>query len=77
MSRHTSNRPVAHCLGLWSPNRYGIDLSNEVINIDFGQEAAKISVVKVGGRKKYLPAYLVPHLKDLFHINKETKAQGF
>ena len=30
------------------PNRYGIDLSNEVLDIDFGQEAAKISEVKVG-----------------------------
>ena len=42
-------------LGLWSPNRYEIDLSNEVVNIDFNQEAAKISEVKVGGRKKHLP----------------------
>ena len=33
-----------------------IDLSNEVLKIDFGQEAAKISEVKVGGRKKYLPS---------------------
>ena len=36
-------------LGLWSPNRYEIDLSNEVLDIDFGQGAAKISEVKVGG----------------------------
>ena len=35
-------------LGLWSPNRYEIDLSNEVLNIDFDQGAAKISEVKVG-----------------------------
>ena len=27
-------------------------LSNKVLNIDFGQEAAKISEVKVGGQKK-------------------------
>ena len=40
-------------LGLWSPNRYEIDLSNEVLNIDFSQEAAKISV-KVGVKKRYL-----------------------
>ena len=32
-----------------------MDLSNEVLNIDFGQEAAKIQEVKVGGQKKYLP----------------------
>ena len=35
--------------------RYVSDLSNEVLNIDFGQKAAKISEVKAGGRKKYLP----------------------
>ena len=29
-----------------------MDLSNEVLNIDFGQGAAKISEVKVGGKKK-------------------------
>ena len=39
-------------LGLWSPNRYEIDLSYEVLNIDFGQGAAKISEVKVRGQKK-------------------------
>ena len=32
-----------------------IDFSNEVLNNDFWQEAAKISEVKVGGRKKHLP----------------------
>ena len=30
-------------------NRYVMDLSNEVPNIDFGQGATKISDVKVGG----------------------------
>ena len=35
-------------LGLLASNRYEIDLSNEVLNIDFGQGAAKISEVKVG-----------------------------
>ena len=35
-----------------------MDLSNEVLNIDFGQGAAKLSEVKVGGRKKYLPTRL-------------------
>ena len=38
-----------------SPKRYEIDLSNEVLNIDFGQRAAKIPEVKFGGQKKYLP----------------------
>ena len=48
--------PKSHLKALFlSPNRYEIDLSNEVLNIDFGQEAAKISEVKVGVRKKYLP----------------------
>ena len=32
-----------------------MDLSNEVLNIDFGLGAAKISEVKVGGQEKYLP----------------------
>ena len=39
---------------------YLMDLSNEVINIDFGQGAAKISEVKVGVWKKYLPTRLTP-----------------
>ena len=38
-----------HGLGFLVPNRFEIDLSNEVLNIDFGQGAAKISMVKVGG----------------------------
>ena len=37
------------------PNRYEVNLLNDVLNIDFGQGAAKIPVVKVGLRKKYLP----------------------
>ena len=45
-------------LGLWSPYRYGIDHSHEVLKIDFGQGAAKISEVKVGGKKKYMPCQL-------------------
>ena len=35
-------------LGLWSPSRYEVDLLYEVLNIDFGQGAAKISEVKFG-----------------------------
>ena len=38
-----------HGLGLLTPNRYEVDLSNEVINIRFGKGAAKISEVKVLG----------------------------
>ena len=37
-----------HGLGLLVQKKYEIDLSNEVLNIDFGQWAAKISKVKVG-----------------------------
>ena len=40
---------TCHPLKLLAPSRYEIDLSNEAINIDFGQVAAKISEVKVGG----------------------------
>jgi len=49
-----------------SPNRYEVDLLNEVQNIDFSQEAAKLFEVKVGGRKKYRPLSLV-----------QTDAPGF
>ena len=38
--------------GLLAPNRYLLDLSNELLNIDFGERAAKLSEVKVGGWKK-------------------------
>ena len=37
------------------PDSYEIDLKNEILNIDFGLKAAKISEVKIGGRKKHLP----------------------
>ena len=37
--------------GLWSPNRYEIDLSNELLYIDSSQETTKISKVKVRGQK--------------------------
>ena len=39
-------------LGLLAPIIYEVDLSNEVLNIHFGQGTAKISEVKVRGRKK-------------------------
>ena len=41
-----------HGLRLLGLSRYEIDLSNEAVNIDFNQGAAKISKVKAGGRKK-------------------------
>ena len=47
------HKNVLHLLG--SP-RFEINHSNEVLNIDFGQGAAKIPGVKVGGQKKYLPS---------------------
>ena len=37
-----------------------MDLSNEVLNIDFGQGATKISEVKVGGKKNFSPTQLAP-----------------
>ena len=39
-------------LALEASNRYESDLSNEVLNILVGQEAAKIFEVKVEGRKE-------------------------
>ena len=49
-----------HGLRLLAPNRYEVDLSDEVLNIDFGQGAAKVPVVKFGVQKKYLPMRLTP-----------------
>ena len=40
-----------HDLRLLTPNRYQLDLSNEVLNIDLGQETLRISKVKVEGWK--------------------------
>ena len=60
MNHHYIPLKAFKSLGLWSPNRYEIDLSNEILNIDFGQGAAKISEVKVGGRKTYQPTRLAP-----------------
>ena len=38
-----------HELQLLAPKKYEIDLSNEILNFDFGQGATKISKVKDGG----------------------------
>ena len=46
----------SHSPGLLSPNKYESDLSNEVLCILLGQQAAKISEVKDGSRKK-LPTW--------------------
>ena len=54
-----------HALGLLAPNRYELDLSNEVLNIHFGQGTAKISEVKVGGYEK-LPTQ--PGSTDVPHV---------
>ena len=56
-----------------APNRYVMDLSNEELKIDFGQGAAKISDVKVGGRKKYLPTRPAPGAS----VSNPTRGQIF
>ena len=38
-----------HGLELLAPQKYEIDLSYEVLNFNFGQGAAKVLKVKVGG----------------------------
>ena len=50
MSEHKSFLKSCYGPGLNSPKRYESDLSNEVLYSLLGQEAAKISEVKVGGR---------------------------
>ena len=50
LSQNYKTEKSHHDLGLPAPDRYESDLSNEVLNIDFSQGAAKISKVKVGGR---------------------------
>ena len=53
--------PLLHTLKVFQkPWAYKIDLSNEVLSIDFGQGAKKVSEVKVRGQKKYLPTRLTP-----------------
>ena len=51
MSEHKSREKSCHDPGFQSPNRYESDLSNEEQYVLVGQAAAKISDVKVGGRK--------------------------
>ena len=40
-------------IGLLLPNRYGSNLSNEVMYVLVGQEAAKSSEIKVGGKNNF------------------------
>ena len=54
INRVISSQKSCHVLGLPSPNTYGMNFSNEELKINFGQAAAKISEVKVGGKKVYL-----------------------
>ena len=51
MSKDKSYQKSGHELGFQSLKRYESDLFNEVLYILVGQEAAKISEVKVGGQK--------------------------
>ena len=44
----TLSQDFIKSLELWSLNRYEMDLSNEILNIDFDQGATKISEVKFG-----------------------------
>ena len=51
LSQDYSPQNTCQDVGLLAKNRYESDLSNEVLYILVGQETAKISEVKVGGRK--------------------------
>ena len=52
LNQHDLYQKSYHSLDLLAPYRYKSDLSIEVLYILVSQEAAKISEVKVGGRKK-------------------------
>ena len=54
LSHNYIHQQSLHSLGLLAPNKYDVDLLNDVLNIDFSQGAAKFSEVKAGGWKKYL-----------------------
>ena len=49
MSQDYIHEKFFHGLELQAKKKYEIDLSNEVLNIDFGQGVAKILEVKVVG----------------------------
>ena len=52
LSKHKSRQKSCHGPDLHLPKRYKSDVSNEVLYALVGQEVAKISEVKVRGRKK-------------------------
>ena len=51
LSEDKSYQKSCHDLGFQSQNIYVSYLSNKVLYVLVGQEAARISVVKVGGQK--------------------------
>ena len=51
MTAKKYNQKSYHTFGSLAPNIYGLDLSNELLKIHFGQGAAKKSEVKVGVKK--------------------------
>ena len=56
-----------YALELLAPNRYELDLSNEVLYIIVGQEGAKIIEIKVGGQKRIGDFFRLPTLtSDIF-----------
>ena len=60
-----------HGVELLSPNRYESDIMNKVLYTLVGQETAKISEVKFGGRKKIYRIVCtynyIPILVDTYH----------
>ena len=54
LSHNYIHQQSLHSLWLLAPNKYDIDLLDDVLNIDFSQGDAKFSEVKAGGWKKYL-----------------------
>ena len=47
-----------------------MNLSNEVLNIDFGQGATKILEVKVGGKKNAVTAWFEPMRPDVGQVGR-------
>ena len=61
-----------HGLEFLAPNKYEIDLSNEVLNFDFGQRATKILKVNQGPPlKKSIKRYAT-----LEYLTNEQEAQS-
>ena len=66
MSNHKSFKKSYHGLGFHSPNRYETDLSNEVLYVVVGQEAAKYQRSKLEVEKN------LPDQPGLGHISLES-----